>query len=143
MSLFAKFLSKMSAAKAQIVSGNAAKAAAGVGLYIAASGGISDDEFDKLRAMLKANPRFEGLDVDVIMADWEKVLKSSERMMRSDLMELLGKIRDPKEISDVIITALEVADAADEEGVSDIDADERDRLNKVCAALGVSLSDYE
>jgi tellurite resistance protein len=143
MSLFAKFLSKMSAAKAQIVSGNAAKAAAGVGLYIAASGGISDDEFDKLRAMLKANPRFEGLDVDAIMADWEKVLKSSERMMRSDLMELLGKIRDPKEISDVIITALEVADAPDEEGKSDIDADERDRLNKVCAALGVSLSDYE
>lgn len=136
MSVFSKFLAQLSAAKTQFVTGDAASAAAGAMIYVSKSGGISDEEFDMLVKMMRSNPRFEGLDVDALVAKWEGY--ASDRMMKRDLMDLLESVSVVKEqAEDVMISAIEVADAQD-----GIDDDEMARLKEIGVALKTPVEKY-
>lgn len=143
MSIFSKFLKQIQTARTAFVNGDAASAAAGSMIYVAKSGGISDSEFDMLVNMMKSNPRFDGLDVDKLVAKWEGY--ASDRMAKRDLMELLSNMKgvDSKQLcEDVLISAIEVADAEGEEGQDNIDQEEMIRLDEIATALGLNLNSY-
>lgn len=142
MSSFSKFLKGLTGKVNAFSNGDAASAAAGAMIYVAKSGGISDDEYDKLVDMMRSNPRFEGMDVDKLVAKWEGY--ASDRMAKRDLMDLLSSMIDEDKVlrGDVLISAIEVADAEGEEGEDNIDEDEMARLSDIAIKLGLNLNDY-
>jgi len=144
MSIFTKYIKQFQNARTAFVNGDAALAAVGSMLYVAKAGGISDKEFDAVIDMMRSNPRFEGLDIDSMVAKWEGY--ASERMARRDLFDLLSKIKgecDIKLLQDVVISVIEVADADGEEDdcecQDNISPAEKERIDEIGNAVGVDV----
>lgn len=127
--------------RAQFENKQVARAAIGCAMYIGKSGGMSDTEFDSMCTQLNANPRFAKMDIDAIIGDWEAY--RSDRLFKRDLMNLLTTLRgeaSKDEREDIIITAIEVADAEGQEGDdSNIDDEELRLLEEISETLGVNL----
>lgn len=139
MSFFKQLFASVKQATLQVLSANDAKAAAGAMLYVAKSGGISDDEFDTLLDGMKQSESFANADVDAILAEWEKI--KSERMFKRDVMTMLNDIEDQKVRQDIMILCLDVAEAEDENGETKIDPDEEVRLAEIEKAVRISMRD--
>jgi tellurite resistance protein TerB len=139
--MFGKLFGKGKAAVKQFTNRDLLQGSIAAGVLVAfADGDCSDNEVDTLLTMLEANPALGAFssEIPAVLEDYCRQMNVSARAGKRNLMkEIRDCTEDKEEAEQILIVALDVADADGE-----VTPEEQALLENIATSLGLRVADY-